>query len=129
MAWASTSAGDSVSHARASTKKRTIALAAATSRPLPPRVADQHGDRAAGQRPDAEHVAAADLVRDRLVDEAAFQPRHRVGRAGHEARRQRAGDPPLVLELEPVGDRAGGADAERGKPPQVVLAEAALDVV
>ena len=28
-----------------------------------------------------------------------------------------------------VGDRAGGADAERGEPPQVVLAEAALDLV
>ena len=35
FAWTSTSAGDSVSHARASTKKRTIALAAATSSPLP----------------------------------------------------------------------------------------------
>ena len=35
LAWASTSAGDSVSQARASTKKRTIALVAATSRPLP----------------------------------------------------------------------------------------------
>ena len=29
-----------------------------------------------------------------------------------------------MLEVERVGDRAGGADAERGQPPQVVLAEA-----
>ena len=35
LAWASTAAGCSESQARASTKKRTIALAAATSRPLP----------------------------------------------------------------------------------------------
>ena len=35
LACASTSAGCSESHARASTKKRTIALAAATSIPLP----------------------------------------------------------------------------------------------
>ena len=33
--WASTSAGLSESHVRASTKKRTIELSAATSRPLP----------------------------------------------------------------------------------------------
>ena len=93
--------------------------------PLAADVADQHRHRAARQRPDAEHVAAADLVGDRLVDEAELEPGHRVRRAGHEAGGQRAGDPALVLELERMGDRAGGADAERGEPPQVVLAEAA----
>ena len=129
MAWASTSAGrlgvprarlDEEAHHRA--QRRDLEALAAD-------VADEHRDAAAGQRPHAEHVAAADLVRDRLVDEAQLEPGHRVGRAGHEAGGQRAGDPALVLELERVGDRAGRADAERGEPPQVVLAEAALDLV
>ena len=66
---------------------------------------------------------------DRLVDEPELEPGLRVRRLGHEAARQRAGDPALVLELERVRDRAGGADAERGEPPQVVLAEAAGHLV
>ena len=97
--------------------------------PLAADVADQQGDRAARQRPHAEDVAAADLVGDGLVDEAELEAGLRVRRPGHEAGGQRARDPPLVLELEPVGDRAGRADAERGQPPQVVLAEAPAQLV
>ena len=87
-------------------------------------VADQQRHRAARLGPDAEDVAAADLVRDRLVDEAELEPGLRVGRAREVAARERAGDPALVLELERVRDRAGRADAERGQPPQVRLPEA-----
>ena len=77
----------------------------------PADVADQHRDREARQRPHAEDVAAADLVGDRLVDQPELEPGLRVRRLGHEAGGQRAGDPPLVLELQRVRDRAGGADA------------------
>ena len=111
---------------RSSAPSRSVA---ATSRPLPLTSPTSTRDRAAGQRPDAEHVAAAGLVGDRLVDQPELEPGLRVGRPGDEAGGQRAGDPPLVLELERVGDRAGGADAERREPPQVVLAEAAGHLV
>ena len=92
-------------------------------------VAHEHRDRAARLRPDAEDVAAADLVGDRLVDQPELQAGLRVGRPGDEAARERPGDPALVLELERVRDRAGRADAERDQPPQVRVAEAPGQVV
>ena len=54
---------------RASMKKRTIALTAATSRPLPLTSPTSTASAAAGQPPDAEDVAAGDLLAGRLVDE------------------------------------------------------------
>ena len=110
---ASTSAGRSESHVRASTKKRTIDDSAATSRPLPLTSPTSDGGRAARHRPRAEDVAAPDGLAGRLVDEADLQAGQRGRGAGDEAARERVGDPALALEVERVGDRAGRGAGER----------------
>ena len=48
-------------------------------------VADEHRQRAAAERPQPEHVAAADLVADRLVDEAELVAGQVVDALGDEA--------------------------------------------
>ena len=59
--------------------------------PLAAHVADQQPERAAGQRPDAEHVAAAGLLPGGLVDEARPRgPRAAAGAAGRSRRSSRA---------------------------------------
>ena len=92
-------------------------------------VADQDRERPAGEPPDAEEVATTDVVTDGLVDEADLDARQRPRRLGHEPPREGVDDPSLALEVERVGDRPGGAERERGQPPQLVRAEVAGGLV
>ena len=84
--WASTSAGLSESHVRASTKKRTIELERGDLEALPADVADEDRGRAARHRPRTEDVAAADVVAGGLVDEPDLQAGQRRRRPGTKPR-------------------------------------------
>ena len=109
---AQASAGRSQSNVRASTKKRTIAAVAATSRPLPLTSPTSSPSAAARQRPDPEHVAAAGRrpAGSSTTDLVVGQPRRALG---HEPRRHRPRHPPLALVVERVGDRRGRDERER----------------
>ena len=76
-------------------------------------VADEHRQRPARQRPDAEDVAAADVMARGLVDEPELEAGDVVGAAGHVPARERGGDAALAVEVERVGDRAGGGPRQQ----------------
>src|SRR3954464_13716578 len=109
---ASTSAGRSESHVRASTKKRTIELSAATSSPLPATSPMRTAAAPLGRvhapntspPPTSGPAAAPDVVAGRLVPQADLQARQRRRGPGHEAAREGGRDPPLALEVERVRD-------------------------
>ncbi len=86
-------------------------------------VAHEQGNRPAGEPPGAVDVPAGGLAGRRLVEQAQLAARQLGQRVGHEAARERAGDAPLALEVDGVGDRRRGAAGQPRQQVGLVLPE------